>query len=334
MIENRHRKYLGLKEIDPGWTRVEVRGEVLYHNGIFVLKEIQNDRDGYFECDLKEPLPEKLNKTATYKFKTRTVYFSYCSTHVKIGNIRTQRAFVEDTIQDLDEWLDEWISDTRDEDLEELREFCEGSRLHQKYKEGDFFAFKLSRRQWGFGRILYDIGKRRKAPEFIAGKNYGLTNLLGHALIVQVYHYISSGPDVEIDLLKSCPMLPSVPIFDNRFLYGDYKIIGNAPLEESEIIPWESYGRSLNQAESFWYLQYGLVYKEKKHPPLWVKKTFRNEYIGFSLNVNQRLIRSCIDAGSNMPYWSQDVYYVKEDLRNPLNAKARKRIFKHFGVKA
>lgn len=210
--------------------------------------------------------------------------------------------------------------------------FSEASRIHQKYREGDFFAFKLSRRQWGFGRIIYDIGRRRKTEDFIAGKNYGLANLMGHALIVQIYHFISPTPDISIDLLKGKKMLPSRPIFDNRFLYGDYRIIGNTPVNESEIIPFESYGRSLH-SDSFYYLQYGFIYRERKLPPLVTKTYNKTEAIGFNLNVSEQIIRACIEAGSNAPYWNQTAYFVQEDLRNPVNAKDRRRIFKHFGLK-
>ena len=48
-LENSHRKYLGLKEIDPRWIRIEICNEVIYHNGTSVLKEIRSEKGGYFE---------------------------------------------------------------------------------------------------------------------------------------------------------------------------------------------------------------------------------------------------------------------------------------------
>lgn len=333
-LENRHRKYLGLAETDHSWIRVEVKEHVIYHNGVHVLKHISNNKEEYFECDLNEPVPDRFNKTEISKFKSCGVYFSYCKPHVKIGNINSQRTFIEDETADLDTWLDRWISDSTDADLDELKKFSSAARCRQKYREGDFFAFKLSRRSWGFGRIIYDIGKRRKTEEFIAGKNYGLANLMGHALVIQVYHYTSSTPDVSIDMLKGKKMLPSQPVFDNRFLYGDYRIIGNAPVEESEIIPIESYGRSLDRKNEFYYLQYGLTYCEKKLPPSMVTKTYRNESIGFRIHTSEKLIQSCIESGNNDPYWAQDLCHVHEDLRNPANLKDRRLIFRHFGLHA
>ena len=148
--------------------------------------------------------------------------------------------------------------------------------------------------------------------------------------------------DVEIETpickttakeLKGKKMLPSQPIFDNRFLYGDYRIIGNAPVEMPEIIPLESFGRSLDANDPFWYVQYGLTYREKRRPPLLISKEYKNESIGFGLRVNVKLINDCIAADSNSPYWDLDYYYIREDLRNPTNAKMRRRIFRHFGIR-
>lgn len=330
-LDNKYRKFLGLAEVLPSWTRLEVCNEVFYHDGESLLKEIRHDKDGYFECDLNESLPEKFNRSVIEKFKPN-IYFSYSSQRIKIGNIASQRTYIEDVTDDLEQWLNTWMNETTETDLAELEKFSKQSKSKQKYSEGDFFAFKLSRRQWGFGRIIYDIHKRKKSEEFVAGKNYGLSNLLGHPLIVQVYHHISSTPDITIEELKGKKMLPSQPIFDNRFLYGDYRIIGNAPIEMSEVIPFESFGRSLDAKDPFWYVQYDFTYREKRKHPFLISKEYKNESIGFGLRVNEKLINDCITSDSNDPYWKQDYFYIREDLRNPANAKIRRRIFRYFGI--
>lgn len=330
-LDNKYRKFLGLAEVLPSWTRLEVCNEVFYHDGESLLKEIRHDKDGYFECDLNESLPEKFNRSVIEKFKPN-IYFSYSSQRIKIGNIASQRTYIEDVTDDLEQWLNTWMNETTETDLAELEKFSKQSKSKQKYSEGDFFAFKLSRRQWGFGRIIYDIHKRKKSEEFVAGKNYGLSNLLGHPLIVQVYHHISSTPDITIEELKGKKMLPSQPIFDNRFLYGDYRIIGNAPVEMSEIIPLESFGRSLDANDPFWYVQYDFTYREKRKHPFLISKEYKNESIGFGLRVNEKLINDCIASDSNDPYWKQDYFYIREDLRSPANAKIRRRIFRYFGI--
>ena len=54
--------------------------------------------------------------------------------------------------------------------------------------------------------------------------------------------------------------------------------------------------------------------------------------IGLGLRVNEKLINDCIASDSNDPYWKQDYFYIREDLRNPANAKIRRRIFRYFGI--
>ena len=69
ILNNRHRKYLGLTDINPEWTAVVVRDEVLYHNGSFVLKEIRNDKDGYFEVEKRNATIVMTESSKTYDGK-------------------------------------------------------------------------------------------------------------------------------------------------------------------------------------------------------------------------------------------------------------------------
>lgn len=339
-LENRHRKYLGLDLVQDSWTRLEVCGVVLYHDGEFVRKQITSEFGNYSEWDLCAPVPPKYNKEIINKFKEKNGLYFYHSKYsdnsgfyIKIGNTKSQRTFIEDYTHNLEQWLDKWAADTTEHDLADIEDFKTRPRVHQKFKEGDFFAFKISRRNWGFGRILYDIHNRRKSPEFKAGINQGLVNLLGHALIVQVYHYISPTEVVDINFLKTRKILPSQPIFHNRFFYGDYLIIGNAPIEESEITPMLSFGKRYEcQKPVASYLQYGLSYFESDI--LEIDGNYSRESVGFGLDVNEAILKECISANSNDPFWESSLTYtIKQDLRNPANADVRRKIFNHFGLK-
>lgn len=92
-------------------------------------------------------------------------------------------------------------------------------RQHCKYREGDFFAFKSGRRQYGFGRILLDVNRIYKAIKEgkIKGRHYGLTNLMGKALIIKVYKKTSDSINVNLNELKQCEAFFSLPIMDNKF---------------------------------------------------------------------------------------------------------------------
>lgn len=164
----------------------------------------------------------------------------------------------------MENWLKNWIEETTQDDLEDLERFKYEKRVHQKYKEGDIFTFKIGRRQYGFGKILIDVAKRRKTEEFKQNKNYGLANLMGPALIVKVYHKISDNINADIDELERGLSLPPQAVMDNRIYYGEYKIIGNRKVTNRDLDDAPiSTSKSINyQDRDIVYLQYGLIYRE------------------------------------------------------------------------
>ncbi|MDL2243609.1 immunity 26/phosphotriesterase HocA family protein, partial [Bacteroidales bacterium OttesenSCG-928-J19] len=231
-------------------------------------------------------------------------------------------------------------------DLTEIEAFKNAKRQHCKFKEGDFFAYKIGRRKWGFGRILIDVSKLRKMESFKQNKNYGLDNLMGKALIVKVYHKISDTLDIDLDELANCMALPPQAIMDNHFYYGENVIIGYKELKTSEYDePLISYSRSICSRElELVYLQYGLIYKEttiskfKKYLTGEQKEyglepnPYRNESIGYGLYLEN--LEQCIAQKSNAPFWNGTHYILKNDLRNPKNIKVKREIFNFFGLDA
>ena len=94
--------------------------------------------------------------------------------------------------------------------------------------------FKISRREWCFGRILLDVSKLRKDENFKKNKNYGLAKSYGKPLIIKVYHKISDNKNIDLKELSKCLALPSQAIMDNIFYYGEAIILGNLPLKPEE----------------------------------------------------------------------------------------------------
>ena len=87
-----------------------------------------------------------------------------------------------------------------------------------------------------------------------------------------------------------------------------------------------------NQKPVASYLQYGLSYFEGDI--LEIDGNYSRESIGFGLDVNETILKECISACSNDPYWESSLTYtIKDDLRNPANAEVRRKIFNHFGLK-
>lgn len=374
-ITNVQRHYLGLEPIGTDWDVVAYKnrqnnGEFVYllFDGDNIRRLIRIDERHYEEIQLQEQTaegrtlllpktkrgkPKVLNFAATQALRGVGCYFYVCYgdmgrklCSISIANYTTQQTYICEKFQgtgiiqdDVQGWLQRWIDDTTEKDLVELNQFKSAERIHQAYNSGDFFAFRLSRREWGFGRILMVVSELKKDPLFVANKNYGLTHLMGQALIVQVYHKISSSPTITLEELKNLPALPAQAIMDNEFYYGEHPIIGHLPISPKEYDPLISLGQGLSNATSQTvYLQYGLIYKDttmeefhKVFPDVGLGR-FRNEAIGFKLNIDY--LRECLAEQSNEPFWRNNIGAINKDLRNPRNAVIKHRLFAFFGLDA
>lgn len=361
-LTNEQRSYLGLTLIEDSWEKVLFTKQItLFFNGNVLCKKINIGENSYFETDLNENTsenktillpktakgnPKKLNFTALQNCRGVGVYFRY-NGYVTIANFTTQTTFYASfgneeegqNFDDLKRWLDQWINDSTNEDLKRLHDFKSMARQRKKYQAGDFFTFKLGRRQFGVGRILLVVDPIRKAVKkgVIKEKHYGL-RLMGKPLIIKVYNKVSDTEDFDLEELVSCPAFHSDYIEDNVFCYGEYNIIGNRPLQSGELEFPISYSRSINgQDPDTVYIQYGMIYLETNIKSYdryltealgamdYNSNPYRFEMIGFSIPFrNQAELR-----GRQLGI-SDD----KSDLRHPENAKIKHDIFTYFGLDA
>ena len=364
-LTNEERKYLGLIPVEEHWELVKFDNGIYYYfEDDTIKKEIKVSKNYYHEAELNEKTAEnrtmilpktkrgkikKFNYTATQSFSPFGTYFTFSADGVIIANYTSQRTYYSETfsekekifLDDLKKWLDKWMKETTEEDLKEIEEFKNTKRKHCKFKEGDFFAFKIGRREWGFGRILLDVAKLRKDENFEKNKNYGLAHLMGKPLIIKVYHKISDNKNIDLKELTECLALPSQAIMDNIFYYGEAIILGNLPLEDHEYDMLISVSESISYIDKdIAYLQYGLIYKEiplsdylKLIKELKVDaQTFRREGIGFVIDTDN--LKECIKAKSNSPYWERESKYKILDLKNPAHIELKRKIFKAFGLDA
>lgn len=368
-LTNEQRNYLGLIPVESNWELVKSwNNTYLYYDGDLIRKRIIVADNEYLEQELCEKTaekrtillpkttkgkPKKLNFTASNSFSPFGVYFCFNTSSISIANYTTQNTFYsylpeeKKTIEDLKVWLNEWVAESTPDDLISLEKFKTAKRQHCKFKEGDFFAFKIGRRDWGFGRILIDVIQRRKDNEFKKNKNYGLNHLMGRPLIVKIYHKISDSINLDLNELSTCLALPSQAIMDNRFYYGEYKIIGNKELTISEYDMLISYSRSIDYRDNKKiYLQYGFIFMESnlsKFNKYLIEENentsvrdeqnpYRKESIGFKLDIKN--LEECIAENSNDPFWNSDYYSRKRDLRNPQNIEIKREIFRFFKLDA
>ena len=364
-LTNEQRKYLGLIPVEEHWELVKFDNGIYYYfEDDIIRKEIKVSKNYYHEAELNEKTAEnrtmilpktvrgkikKFNYTATQSFSPFGTYFTFSTDGVIIANYTTQRTYYSEifsekekiSLDNLKKWLDKWMKETTEEDLEEIEEFKNAKRKHCKFNEGDFFAFKISRREWCFGRILLDVSKLKKDENFKKNKNYGLTNLMGKPLIIKVYHKISDNKNIDLKELSKCLALPSQAIMDNIFYYGEAIILGNLPLKPEENDMFISVSESISGIDkNIAYLQYGLIYREiplsdyeKLIKDLKIgAQTLRREGIGFVIDTYK--LKECIEAKSNSPFWEKYKKHNVPDLKNPDHIELKRKIFKAFGLDA
>ena len=364
-LTNEQRKYLGLIPVEEHWELVKFDNGIYYYfEDDTIKKEIKVSKNYYHEAELNEKTAEnrtmilpktkrgkikKFNYTATQSFSPFGTYFTFSTDGVIIANYTSQRTYYSETfsekekisLDDLKKWLDKWMKETTEEDLEEIEEFKNAKRKHCKFNEGDFFAFKISRREWCFGRILMDVSKLRKDENFEKNKNYGLAHLMGKPLIIKVYHKISDNKNIDLKELSKCLALPSQAIMDNIFYYGEAIILGNLPLKPEENDMFISVSESISGIDkNIAYLQYGLIYREiplsdyeKLIKELKIgAQTLRREGIGFVIDTYK--LKECIEAKSNSPFWEKYKKRNVPDLKNPDHIELKRKIFKAFGLDA
>ena len=364
-LTNEQRKYLGLIPVEEHWELVKFDNGIYYYfEDDTIKKEIKVSKNYYHEAELNEKTAEnrtmilpktkrgkikKFNYTATESFSPFGTYFTFSTDGVIIANYTTQRTYYSEifsekekiSLDNLKKWLDKWMKETTEEDLEEIEEFKNAKRKHCKFNEGDFFAFKISRREWCFGRILLDVSKLKKDENFKKNKNYGLTNLMGKPLIIKVYHKISDNKNIDLKELSKCLALPSQAIMDNIFYYGEAIILGNLPLKPEENDMFISVSESISGIDkNIAYLQYGLIYREiplsdyeKLIKELKIgAQTLRREGIGFVIDTYK--LKECIEEKSNFPFWEKYKKRNVPDLKNPAYIEMKRKVFKAFGLDA
>jgi len=372
-LTNEQRKYLGLEIVPKSWDKFQITDEVyVYFDRNTIRKKISVNNNLYREIQLDEETENRtmlLPKTSRGKAKKLNyssldsrngigVYFNFDVSEITIGNYTTEHTFYStffenikfNSLADLPLWLENYISETTKQDLKDLKQFVDRKRKRVKLKEGDFFTFKVDRRNYGFGRLIADVRKIRKEPSFKENKNYGLAQLMTQPLVIKVYHIIENSKKVELEKLKTLKALPTQYIMDNSLFYGDYEVIGNLPLENWEIEFPISYARSISHTDiKTVYLQYGRIYKETHRDKFYKYievpnsepkndwdslkfNTYRNESIGVGLNFNKSTLEKVIAENSNEPYWNDKIYLREDDLRNPKNKAVKKEIFDFFGL--
>jgi hypothetical protein len=214
-----------------------------------------------------------------------------------------------------------------EKELAEIETFANKTKIHQKYKEGDFFRYRINRSLYGYGRILMNFDKMRK-------DGIDFWNLfMGKPLCVAVCHIATNDAHMSPEQLVDQKMLPAQMIMDNIFFYGECEIIGNLPLKGNEAAYPIHYGKSISmQHPHCLHYQCGKTFVTLENKKA-LYGDFVNGSIGWTLDVKLPILNACIRYGANDPYWMMiHPYQANKDLRNPKFKKELAEIQKQMGI--
>ena len=364
-LTNEQRVFFGLDPIEDHWDRVLLKGDkyrpetMLYFDKDVIKRHIVSTANKYSESHYDEMTRERtilLPKTNKGKEKKLTasvleqrqptgVYLNVNNVDLTVGNYNTQTTFYSSQWarrkQDKEAIPDsilEFIERSPKNHLAEIGQFKRAQRKHIKFKSGDYFCFKLDRTNFGFGRLLLDVGKVCKGG--LIGNYHGLRYLMGQALIVELFAFSWPTKDVSLSTLDNQPKLPSDVMFDNLLLYGEYEIIGRREIKEEEFNFPISYGAVL-EARPAVFLQWGLIHKE-------LPKTIFNKYtmeeaggnknpygfygVGFRPSYDTVDVVKTIENNGVFDFDKCRHYKAKQDLRNPNNKAFKEELFNVFGL--
>jgi len=365
-LNNDQRKYFGLEPIESHWEKVPLKGDtyrpetVLYFEENTIRKHILSTNYQYQETQYneltenrefilpktKKGKPKKLTASVLEKKTPISVFLDVVKDgNLYLGNHSTNRTFYsryweyKQAKTNIEYLINDFIKASPENHFEEIEKFRNAKRKNIKYKSGDFFAFKIGRTDYGFGRILFDINKARKKKYF--HEEHGLYRLMGPPLIIKIYAYISNTKEADPAVLKSQPSLPSEYMMDNAVFYGDYEIIGHQELAKEEFDFPMSYGRSLDSRQKAFF-QWGLIHLEKNLSDYskFIESRSSLEDInpygvhgtGFSPKWDKFDINDTINNNSKFDYSKTDKYRADTDLRNPKNKEIREELMKDFGL--
>ena len=355
-LTNEQRRCFGLTPVEADWEFRQLprsRDDYYYDTctyvkGNKVYKIIQVGDTIYCEWTLNETLsddglyllpktakgkPVKFTSAALAKRAPVGMVLSYDRGYISVYNHTTEQVYWRSpydlrykTMADFLLWLEKWCAETGEAELADIEEFAARKRINVKYKEGDFFRFRINRGLWGYGRLLLDYKKVQKE-----NKN-AMKFLFGPKLAVCVYHIATENKNVSMEILKKLKKIPSQVISDNPLFYGEFEIIGNEPLlPEDEDYPVH-YDEFFKEGGVF--IQCGKFFKALQDKEL-LFSHFDMHIIRSEIHVTPHILLECIRQNSNMPYWENEhteEWWHALDLRHPKLADKCKAVFAQFGL--
>ncbi|MBQ9746584.1 MAG: immunity 26/phosphotriesterase HocA family protein [Clostridia bacterium] len=353
LLTNAQRACFGIAPVEAGAELRELKPSLsdLYSSYAYIKngriqKLIQESDECYREYTLSEELsndgeyllpktargkPAKLTAASLGKRTPLGMVLSYSRGHISLYNATSQQRYytsameestVVSTTADFARWVENWCAEANEAERAEIADFAAKERKTVRYKEGDFFRYRINRVLWGYGRVILIYHKLKDAAKIFLGK----------PVVIAIYRIATEDKNIKAEELRTLARLPSQYIMDNPLFYGEFEIIGNAPLSREEQDYPLHYGESLFGREVFFQCgkEHRIIPGGKLVCPAHLFNT-----IGVNMETKPSVLLECIKQDSNTPYFKQAgrPEYVEADLRHPKYAKEREAIFAQFGLR-
>ena len=266
MLTNPQREHFGLRPIEAGWEPVSLKDLVLYYDGDVIRKVIcyeHGKQFGYseFDYDLRTESRARLMPT-TPRGKPKPLTPSNILAHKRLGfsfvcrfgwegksfafrhlyvthNPTCEQLVALDSheitsYELLAAWVEDFVRYCPPNHLQRIDELLGKKPVRVRYKPGDAFEIRFDGGDVGYGRILLDIFRLRRAGLFERVPHCGLGgSILGSGLLVVLYRY--AGPPVGTDQIAALPTLGTLMMMHDDIYRGRFPITGHTPVSETEL---------------------------------------------------------------------------------------------------
>ena len=183
-LTNEQRKCFAIPPVLDSWKKVEVKASPYDHyvtyaflDGLKIVKVIQVsdtlEHEMYREYGVEQTLSEdgtkilpKTDKGKPQNFTSANLLkktpigmaLSFVGGYVSIDNDTADQCFYRsvynseklETIKDFSIWVDHWCLNTGEKEYKDIDEFAKRTKIHQKFREGDFFRYRINRSLFGY----------------------------------------------------------------------------------------------------------------------------------------------------------------------------------------
>ncbi|MBF2673754.1 immunity 26/phosphotriesterase HocA family protein [Listeria marthii] len=253
MINNEIREVVGLHQILENDQKLTVDNAIVIIRENVLIKLILDQADFYKEIDFdieltdsneligrKNTKPKALTLKAILKAKTKELRLKINKVshriELKLGVRHFENLYFEKDMLFTKENVQEKITAVFGSDwLSTLAKAKLAVKTRQTIKQGSVFSYPIGN-EYGFALVIGCFQTFRKQKIMPQDSSHYLNLMMGVPLVIRTFNYTSEQNTVDVQLLKQQELLNPEFIMDDLVLRGDFPIIGEAVLEEADIL--------------------------------------------------------------------------------------------------